>query len=182
MQTLVARTLDFIRSSESGGTVSAVVLADLIPRVVAGLPTADAERVHIDPPIGKGLAVMANAWGLERAIANLIDNALKYSPAGTMVDVSGSADGGRILLCVRDRGPGVPEDTLSLLKQPFYRVDAARNVDEGGVGLGLSIVDNLVRAYRGEVVFANHRDGGLLVTLVLPAAGEAQQERFIKPQ
>ncbi|MFM7460700.1 MAG: ATP-binding protein [Burkholderiales bacterium] len=168
MQTLVARTLDFIRSSESGGTISAVGVGELIGRVLNDLPPEHAQRIDADFEGVQGLTVAANEWGLERVLANLLDNALKHSPPNQVIDLTVTADDSRVCISVRDRGPGVPEATLGQLKQPFFRVDSARNADEGGVGLGLSIVDNLMRAYGGEVSIANHPDGGLVVTLALP--------------
>jgi signal transduction histidine kinase len=170
MQVLISRTLDFIRSTESGGTLYAVGLTELIPHIVAGLPTEDRAKVHVHMSAATDLTAMINPWGFERVLANVLDNALKHSPPGDAVEITASVVSGSIQICVRDHGPGVPETSLKLLKQPFYRVDAARNADEGGVGLGLSIVDNLMRAYGGEVNFANHASQGLVVTLVVPQA------------
>jgi signal transduction histidine kinase len=169
MQQLISRTLDFIRSSEKGATLGLLTLDVLIAQVVATLAADEQQRCVLDLPAGEVL-VYANAWGLERAIANVIDNALKYSPPTSLVNVSLTASEGRVNITVADLGPGVPEDLLPRLREPFFRVDSARNLDEGGAGLGLSIVDNLVKLYGGDVVINNRANGGLAVTISLAMA------------
>jgi signal transduction histidine kinase len=167
MQTLISRTLDFIRSSEAGVSIVAVDVSTLVARICAALPSADATRVRHGTALGR---VYASEWGLERALANLIDNALKHTPPIAAVEIHCAQHGEMTHVIVRDHGRGVPAAALQLIKQPFYRADTARNIDDGGVGLGLSIVDNLARAYGGEMQIYNHPEGGLVVTLVLPRA------------
>jgi two-component system sensor histidine kinase CpxA len=75
----------------------------------------------------------------------------------------------RATIKVRDHGPGVPEDVLADLFYPFYRVGDARDRKEGGTGLGLAITDRAVRLHRGNVAAANAPDGGLMITIDLPA-------------
>jgi signal transduction histidine kinase len=180
MQELITRTLDFIRST-SEGTQGSEVLVDVdaaLAQVVAVLPPVDQARVrfaqprHAQEPPPR--LVRGNALGIERALANVIENGLKYGGAdGVEIAVENAAPvngTAQLAVSVRDRGPGVPPDTLNRLREPFYRVDGARNLDEGGAGLGLSIADNLMRAYGGEMEITNRDGGGLAVTLKLPLA------------
>ncbi|WAC62838.1 HAMP domain-containing sensor histidine kinase [Pseudoxanthomonas sp. SL93] len=102
---------------------------------------------------------------LRRILQNLIDNALAY--AGSAETRVRLLDGGRICIDVLDRGPGVPEDQLEAVKQPFHRLEASRNRSTGGTGLGLAIAQQLTHALGGELVLANREGGGLRATLLL---------------
>lgn len=110
---------------------------------------------------------------LRSAVDNVLRNAVGHAPAGTDVEMSlaietseaGSADA---VVVVRDRGPGVPEDELDRLFEPFHRVSEARDRGTGGVGLGLAIAERAVRWHGGTVAAANHPGGGLVVTIRLP--------------
>jgi two-component system osmolarity sensor histidine kinase EnvZ len=104
---------------------------------------------------------------LRRAISNLIDNALRY--AGEPVEVEARSEGGRAVVEVLDRGPGIPEGEAERLKRPFTRLDEARS-GGGGAGLGLAIVERVARAHGGRLVLAARRGGGLSARLELGAA------------
>ena len=112
------------------------------------------------------LPVLARATLLRRAICNLMDNAERYGAAPFEVTLEHDDDG--ILVCVADRGPGVPPPLLERLGQPFLRGDPAR----GGVGsgLGLSIAARAARLHGGTLTYANRAGGGFLATLRLPAS------------
>jgi signal transduction histidine kinase len=171
MQTMIARTLDFLRSAEQGQHISKVNLRSAINAAVASLGTDAAVRVIVrDIDAQQAAQIMANSWGIERMFANVIDNALKYG-GHAMVEIS--VDDKHATISIGDNGNGVPAESLTRLKEPFYRVDTARNLDEGGSGLGLSIVDNLVRTYGGEwsirnVVGDGNTGRGLMVEIRLP--------------
>ncbi len=174
MQHLISRTLDFIRSSEQGASLGVVRLDHVMAQVLSALPAEDAQRCTLDMP-ADGVAVYASEWGIERAIANVLGNALKYSPKDTPVGIIVKPTDHHVSIRVLDSGPGVPADMISKLREPFFRVDAARNMDDGGAGLGLSIVDNLVRLYGGDVMIENRAEGGLAVTITLAVAGPVLQ-------
>jgi len=112
-----------------------------------------------------------DAVDLQRAIGNLVDNAIRYgrSPeqAVAKVTVSARRAGGGIELLVEDEGPGVPEESLAELLRPFNRLDPARGGAEGS-GLGLAIVDRLARRYGGRLELRNRPGGGLAAILQLP--------------
>jgi signal transduction histidine kinase len=176
MQAMIARTLDFLRSAEQGQHISKVNLHSAIKAAVASLGTDAAARISVrDMDAQYAVQVMANSWGIERMFANVIDNALKY---GEHAILKISYDGRHATISITDNGNGVPVESLARLKEPFYRVDSSRNLDEGGAGLGLSIVDNLVRTYGGEwsirnVALTGNTDNenipsGLIVEIRLP--------------
>ncbi|MDH3969176.1 MAG: ATP-binding protein, partial [Rhodospirillales bacterium] len=102
---------------------------------------------------------------LKRVFANLVDNAVNYGGGGE-VSLASAAD--RVTVTVEDNGPGIPEDQMDKVFQPFYRLEGSRSRDTGGVGLGLASVRSIVRAHGGEVALANRNDGGLRVTVDLP--------------
>ena len=103
---------------------------------------------------------------MRRAITNLVDNALNY--AGGPVEIETRRDGGRVLVEVMDRGPGVPQSEAERLKRPFARLDEARS-GRGGAGLGLAIVDRIARAHGGQFELAARPGGGLAARLSLAA-------------
>jgi two-component system sensor histidine kinase MprB len=119
--------------------------------------------------LGREITVDAEPWrvegsvrGIERAVDNLLSNAGKFSGPEAPIEVS--LRGGR--LSVRDRGPGIAEEDLSLVFQRFYRATAART--QPGSGLGLAMVDQIARAHGGEPFAQNHPDGGAVVGFTLP--------------
>jgi len=105
---------------------------------------------------------------LELVLHNLIQNAQKYSPPNTPVQVSLDFEPDTVAVSVRDFGPGVPQDDLELIFEPFYRTGTAHRSAAGGTGLGLAICRAMAQAHGGSIRAANAGDGGLVVTLRLP--------------
>lgn len=105
---------------------------------------------------------------LGRAIENVIRNAVSYTQPETSVEVSIEVQAKYSIICVRDHGPGVPEESLDKLFQPFYRVATARDRQSGGVGLGLAITERAIRSHGGTVLARNAEGGGLEIKLTLP--------------
>lgn len=103
---------------------------------------------------------------LRRILTNLTDNALNYAGSAELT-VQNTASG--ILLQVLDNGPGIPEAELEQVLQPFYRVESSRNRETGGTGLGLAIAQQLSLALGGKLSLKNRAEGGLCVSLELPA-------------
>ena len=108
---------------------------------------------------------------MRRVAMNLIDNALRYGEKEVSVAVR--AENGAVVLEVADRGPGIPESEVERLKQPFTRLEVARS-DKGGAGLGLAIVERVVRAHRGTLELLAREGGGLVARIRLPAASAAR--------
>jgi len=117
--------------------------------------------------------VFGNEDMLRSAFENVIRNAIRYTHAETEVEVTVQRDtedeGSTVTVRVRDHGPGVPPESLDALFRPFYRLDDSRERKTGGVGLGLSITKQAVILHGGKVEAANAHDGGLEITITLPA-------------
>jgi signal transduction histidine kinase len=118
---------------------------------------------------GCGAVRLTRPQALRRCLTNLIDNAVRH---GGDAVVRAEAEGQTIRLIVRDHGPGVPEDRLEALFEPFYRLDPSRSRDSGGAGLGLTIARRMAETAGGRLTLANAPDGGLeaTVTFTGPAA------------
>lgn len=130
-----------------------------------------AKGVAFEIVIAEPLAAHADAGGLHQILSNLFDNAIRYTPGGGLITVSGGrTSGGRIAIEVRDTGVGIPQEALPRIFERFYRVDPARSRAEGGTGLGLSIVKHLVESMGGEVAARSELGRGTSIRLALPAA------------
>ena len=104
---------------------------------------------------------------LRRAVENVIRNAIRYSPPNTAVEISLIRNGAEARIQVRDYGPGVPEEALARIFDPFYRVQGDRNRDTGGAGLGLAIARRAVELHKGKLSARNGHPG-LLVEMDVP--------------
>ena len=114
--------------------------------------------------------ILGNSDYLQRAIANLVDNAIKYTRDGGEISVTASQYSGQIAIEVRDTGIGIPSDDLSRIFERFYRVDRSRSRDMGGTGLGLSIVKHIVQNHGGSVDISSVLGSGSIFTIRLPIA------------
>jgi signal transduction histidine kinase len=121
--------------------------------------------------------VNGDAGLLRSAIENIVRNAIFYSGQGGKIEVRLGQENGMATISVQDNGPGVPEDSLSLLFKPFYRVDNSRGTTTGGMGLGLAIVRNAAVAHGGSVSARNLMPHGLEVELRLPITTHSQPTR-----
>jgi heavy metal sensor kinase len=115
-------------------------------------------------------AVVGDAGALRRALLNLIDNAVKYTPAGGKVEVSLVRDGGRVAIAVRDTGGGIAPADAERVFQAFVRLDVARQEVPDGAGLGLSIARSIVVAHGGELTLESTPGAGSTFTIRLPVA------------
>src|SRR5262244_1593302 len=112
---------------------------------------------------------------LKQVVVNLVDNAIKYTPAGGLVGVKVRASNGHAMLEVNDNGVGIPAEALPHIFERFYRVDKARSRQMGGAGLGLSIVKAIVTAHGGQVKVESVEGRGSRFLVELPVAGEASE-------
>jgi two-component system, OmpR family, sensor histidine kinase MprB len=154
---LVADVVELARGDAPESAQEDVALDDLVVNAVARSRRHWPNIVFMletEPVMVRGVPSR-----LDRAIANLLDNAGKFSPAGSVVDTALTSDG---VLTVADRGPGVPEDALEQVFDRFYRADEARALP--GSGLGLAIVKQVMDGHRGTVALTNRPDGGTLAT------------------
>ncbi|MBU4682082.1 two-component sensor histidine kinase [Cedecea davisae] len=114
------------------------------------------------------LALSTRPQALRRILTNLLDNALKF---GTAAELSLERQGEKqVTLTVTDNGPGIPDEELSAVLQPFYRIENSRNRDTGGTGLGLAIAAQLVGQLGGSLTLTNLPQGGLKASITLPSA------------
>lgn len=116
---------------------------------------------------------------LAHVLVNLVDNALKYSPPGSPVEIGVRLTESEALIDVADRGVGIPEEDLPRIFQKFYRVQRPSHV--AGTGLGLSISKGLVEAHGGRIWAQNRPGGGIIVTLALPLAKTVERLEGIAP-
>ncbi len=177
LQELVNDLLELSRLENTlpgrGLKLAPVPLPQLVEQVWANLrPLAEQRGVHLQLMHPEALSVQGDASRLHRALLNLIDNALRYSPDGAAVEVALSSRGGWCQLSVRDHGPGLSRDDLQHMFERFYRGDPARaRSQRTGSGLGLSIVQQIAVTHGGRIQASNHLDGGALMDLMLPSEG-----------
>jgi len=164
--------------------LSAIESGHRSPRLSAvDLPAALAEAAHGFAPIAEERGVtlevlpspglpraLADPDQLRQIVANLLDNAIKYTENGGRVEVGAEPWKGGVRVTVRDTGVGIPEKDLPRVFERFYRVDKARSREAGGTGLGLSIVKHLVEAQGGEVSVESRQPGGSAFRFTLRAA------------
>ncbi len=133
----------------------------IVSQAVIDLSARDAQekRITIRQEVPTDLTVRADARALEQVLVNLLDNAIKYTPAGGRAMIEGRTEGNEAIISVVDTGPGIERHHLSRLFERFYRVDAGRSRDAGGTGLGLAIVKHLIQAQSGEVGVESGADG-----------------------
>lgn len=139
-----------------------------------GRAEANGQALEASPPVpDDDLAVWADEEALDQILGNLVDNALKYTPAGGRIKVGWEADDGEVVLTVQDSGIGIPERDLPRVFERFFRVDRARSRELGGTGLGLSIVKHLAQAMQGGVSATSRVGHGSTFTVRLPRATES---------
>ena len=169
LNNLVGNLLDMSRIQAGGLVVKrrAVGLDEVIGGALSGLPDRG-HLIHLDVPETLPM-VDADPVLLERAIANIVDNALRFAPQGTPVRVAAGAFGGRVDLRIVDTGPGIPLDQRAEVFRPFQRLgDSPRGT---GVGLGLAVARGFVLAMDGELAVEDTPGGGTTMVLSLPEAG-----------
>ncbi|MDY0003594.1 MAG: ATP-binding protein [Polyangia bacterium] len=137
-------------------------------QLCAGKARERGVRIEVSCP--PELVASLNAPLVEQAIVNLLDNAIKYSPEGGVVELVAMSAGSGVVIMVKDSGCGIPRDHQERIFERFYRVDKARSRALGGTGLGLSIVKHIVAAHGGEVSVESTVGEGSRFTLRLPLA------------
>jgi signal transduction histidine kinase len=162
MQAMVREGLDLARSMD---TTESMQLLDLDSLLASSCDDAADASQAVTLAGRSGMALLGRPLGLRRCLGNLIDNAVKYGH-GAQVTVDRVNGAARIR--VRDSGPGIPQGEQTRVFDPFYRVETSRSRESGGTGLGLTIARNIAEQHGGSISLANHPDGGLEVTLMLP--------------
>jgi len=137
-----------------------IALHDLAADAIAAMPLPDHDVVLE----GTGSTLHLDGTRMRRVLTNLLQNAGKYAPAGSRVTVRVEDRS----IAVADEGPGVPEEALVRLFEPFYRADPSRSRATGGSGLGLMIARQVVELHGGRIRACNRTNGGLVIVLTLP--------------
>jgi signal transduction histidine kinase len=170
LSTLVSELLQVTRaeSDPRSRNLCAIPLRGLLEDVIGDTAVeSEARGVVLRLVASASLELRGDRELLRRAVENVLRNAIRFAPEHTSVEVSLRQLGGDAVIAVRDYGPGVPEQSLASLFKPFFRVEADRNRDSGGVGLGLSIAERAVLLHQGQIRARNGHPG-LLVEIELP--------------
>ncbi len=165
MERMLDEYLEFARG-EGGEEAVPADLSDIVSEAAAYAARgrgAGPERLKVEAAPGITLAVKRHA--LRRCATNLIDNALKH---GAHVDVALKKNGRFVEILVDDDGPGIPENRREEAFRPFHRLDEGRNLQKGGVGLGLAIARDIARAHGGDLTLGKSDIGGLRAAILLP--------------
>jgi two-component system sensor histidine kinase VicK len=120
--------------------------------------------------------VLADEVQLQRAVKNIVHNAVKYSPAGSKIEISATTNGDEAVIAVRDHGPGIPRDDLERIFERFFQVDRSRR---SGTGLGLAIVRHIVLAHGGRVWVESDEGHGATFYISLVLAEPVLQNNII---
>ncbi len=167
LEAMVSATLAFGRDARTTEQVTSLDLAELVRTVLdeAGdaRPDAAAKLGYEGLP---HLTVRARPLAVKRALANLVSNAVTYGGCAR-VRLPPPTDS-LVVIEVEDDGPGIPPSELERVFEPFHRGEPSRNRETGGVGLGLPIARNILRAHGGDVVLSNRPMGGVKATMTLP--------------
>jgi signal transduction histidine kinase len=162
MELMVTQTLEFMRDASQSEPVRRVDLMALLESMQTDYADTG-KSVAIEGRIAQ--AILARPLALRRCLTNLVENAIRYGERATIALTEDTAG---ITVRVRDQGPGIPEQDLEQVFEPFFRGEASRNRDTGGSGLGLGIARNIARAHGGELTLRNRAEGGLEAILTLP--------------
>lgn len=178
MRRLVDQLLDLSRL-QAGVAPFDMQRLDLGP-IIAGAvealsPQAAARDLTVTVQVDRIPPVRADGDRVMQVLVNLLDNAIRFSPRGGEVTVSAQteAGAGRVVVSVRDEGPGIPEEDLPLIWERFHKADRARSRADGGAGLGLAIAREIVVGHGQEVSARNLEGRGAVLAFTLPLAGES---------
>ena len=174
MDAIIGQFLDYAKPTESA-TFIPIDMSELLQDCAREARRIPSLRVVTD--IDPGITVLGNATDLRRVFNNLIENARRYgrTPGGDITEIEISCHtrlrghGKRAVICLRDHGAGVPEESIGNLLKPFTRMDSARG-QANGAGLGLAIVERVVTRHNAELSVSNREQGGLQIEIAMPLA------------
>jgi two-component system sensor histidine kinase CreC len=168
-QDLIDRLLE-LSGLERRGTLDRVAPVDVAAVVSSAadevLPLAQRKSVALDTQLDAD-SVNGDAFLLQRAIANLLRNAIEFAPAGSRVQIRAREDPDQVVISVRDQGPGLPDYAHERVFDKFYSL-ARPDTGKKSTGLGLAFVREVAALHGGRITLANHDDGGAVATLTLP--------------
>lgn len=165
MQAMVDSTLAYLRGDADPEPRQVTNVVSVLMSIADASSDADRDVSYAGP--GRALATVRPV-ALRRALDNVVDNAVRY---GARARISLAVEPEELVLAVEDDGPGIPPDEVDLAFEPFTRLEASRNRNTGGTGLGLTIARRIVEAEGGTIVMDNRQGGGLRVRICLQRAG-----------
>ncbi len=171
MSSLVNELLSFSKASmgEQVIQMKTILLHEVVTKAVAR-ESANHPNLKIRADVPETIHAKGDFDLLLRAVGNIIRNSIRHAGDPGEITLTATKSGGGIQLAIEDCGPGIPEDSLDKVFDPFYRVDASRDRETGGVGLGLSIVKTCVESCGGKVRCENRQPAGLRVLITLQSA------------
>lgn len=162
MESMLSATLEFMRGTETREPNQRLDLVALLESIQEdALETGENVQFHGSATgayEGKPLA-------LKRCIVNLVENAVRYG-GHTEIRIEDNPE--EVVISICDNGPGIPENDLQKVFDPFFRLETSRSINTGGTGLGLGIARNVARAHGGDLILNNRPEGGLCAKLILP--------------
>jgi len=158
---MVKSALQSVKDAAIHENIVDVRLDQMLDRMVRDIRLGKQEATFDSPPT----IVRAKPLALKRALTNLLDNAVQY---GQRAEITVREQEDQVTIAIRDHGPGVPEAALEQLGQPYLRLEHGLRTRKDGMGLGLGIAGNVIQALGGKLNFANHPNGGLIATVILP--------------
>jgi len=166
MQEMVESTLSFAKgmvSTEESQTIDISEFLEELTNEMSGIGS----KVKLKAP--SGILVRIKPVSMRRALRNVIENAVRY---GKKADLSAKRVGNTVKIRVTDKGPGIPQEDLERVFDPFVRIEKSRSLETGGTGLGLSIARTLIYAHGGKIELSNLPAGGLCVEISIPVFSE----------
>ncbi|HLG88843.1 MAG TPA: ATP-binding protein [Alphaproteobacteria bacterium] len=164
MEEMVGAALTFARDQVVDEKSVSVDLAELLASVLADAHAAGQPVGLMQPDV---LPARVRPRSFKRAVVNIVENAVRYAGSA---EIAARRDGDEIEIRVVDHGPGIPESERDDVLKPFYRCESSRSRETGGIGLGLSIAADTIRAHGGRISLSDTSGGGLTVELRMPAA------------
>jgi signal transduction histidine kinase len=164
MQRMSEATLAFVREEAAVEPTRMVDLMALVESVAADLVDLGQDVQFIET---ERIDLACRPAGLKRAIRNLLENAVRY---GERAEIRLEESDDELRIVIEDNGPGISDDQIERMFQPFIRLDESRSVEGGGIGLGLAIARSIIRNHGGDIVLGNRSEGGLRATVSLPRA------------
>jgi signal transduction histidine kinase len=163
MDAMIAQVLAFVRGEAVREPRAVLDLSTLVGSICHDLVEVGATATCSAP---ERVMVEAEPLNLRRAVTNLIENAVKF---GGRASVTVRREGAQAVVEIDDEGPGLPDDELDRVFEPFHRVERSRSRETGGAGLGLALARTVARAHGGTITLANRERRGLRARLALPA-------------
>jgi protein-histidine pros-kinase len=163
MESMISATLEFLNESPDPEPLVWLDVHALLSSIVDDYQEGGCNVFLLESCTDfSGLPLLTQVSSLRRCVANLVNNAIRYGEAAYVSVTCGKQD---IVIQVRDEGPGIPDEELENVLQPFYRLERSRNQNTGGIGLGLSIVNGIANRLNGTLNLKNGPLGGLVATL-----------------